>query len=130
MQSSGSKRSTRFQSVYTTGAMAIGVPGCPELACCTASMLSVRMVFTQSWSSCLVSTKFPEASLFELVNYEPDNDKSFVNAGLDHDSLESLLSSLPLDEICEFRANFDDFLTKSKVALYCPLFRTQQLRTR
>jgi hypothetical protein len=44
--------------VYTTGAIAMGVPGCPELACCTASMLSVRMVFTQSWSSCLVSKDF------------------------------------------------------------------------
>src|ERR1022692_989050 len=31
--------------------MAIGVPGCPELAACTASMERVRMVFMQSWSS-------------------------------------------------------------------------------
>src|ERR1022692_2327180 len=31
--------------------MAIGVPGCPELAACTASMERVRMVLTQSWSS-------------------------------------------------------------------------------
>ena len=46
--SAGSKRSTRFQSVYTSGASAIGVPGCPDFACCTASMESVRMVFTHS----------------------------------------------------------------------------------
>ena len=29
------------------GGQAIGVPGWPEFACCTASMDSVRMVFTQ-----------------------------------------------------------------------------------
>src|SRR5262245_19567544 len=33
-----------------TGASAIGVPGCPELARCTASIANVRMVFTASWS--------------------------------------------------------------------------------
>ncbi len=30
------------------GAMAIGVPGWPEFACCTASIDSVLMVFTAS----------------------------------------------------------------------------------
>src|SRR6266705_808283 len=40
----GSKRMTRFQSVYTSGASAIGVPGCPDFACWTASMERVRMV--------------------------------------------------------------------------------------
>src|SRR5215831_3327643 len=49
--SSGSKRSCRCQSAYATGAIAIGVPGCPEFACCTASIASVRIVFTQSVSS-------------------------------------------------------------------------------
>jgi len=31
-----------------TGAIAMGVPGLPELACCTASIESVRIVSTQS----------------------------------------------------------------------------------
>src|SRR5262249_9182400 len=44
MGSCGSKRRTRFQSVYTSGASAIGVPGCPDLACWTASIERVRMV--------------------------------------------------------------------------------------
>src|SRR5262245_50615986 len=44
MGSSGSNRRRRCQSAYATGAMAIGVPGCPELACWTASIASVRMV--------------------------------------------------------------------------------------
>src|ERR1039457_1998554 len=30
----------------------MGAPGCPELACCTASMERVRMVLIESWSSC------------------------------------------------------------------------------
>src|SRR5262249_43977767 len=42
--SSGSKRMVRFQIVYTTGASAIGVPGCPDLACWTASIARVRIV--------------------------------------------------------------------------------------
>src|SRR5262245_31776799 len=33
-----------------TGAKAIGVPGWPELACCTASIERVRMVLMLSWS--------------------------------------------------------------------------------
>ena len=33
---------------YTTGA--IGIPGCPELACCTASMDNVRIVLMHNWS--------------------------------------------------------------------------------
>ena len=39
---------TRFQSVYTSGASAIGVPGWPELAAWTASIDSVRMVLMAS----------------------------------------------------------------------------------
>src|SRR5206468_10597793 len=42
--SCGSKRRTRFQSVYTSGASAIGVPGCPDFACWTASIERVRIV--------------------------------------------------------------------------------------
>src|SRR5215469_7840333 len=48
--SSGSNCMTRFQMVYTNGARAIGVPGWPELACCTASIERVRIVLIQSWS--------------------------------------------------------------------------------
>jgi hypothetical protein len=36
--------------VYATGAIAIGVPGCPEFAACTASIASARMALTESWS--------------------------------------------------------------------------------
>src|SRR5580704_19022059 len=46
MGSSGSKRRNSCQRTYITGAIAIGVPGWPELACCTASMHRVRMVLT------------------------------------------------------------------------------------
>src|SRR5215831_10999913 len=45
--SSGSNRSKRCHKQYATGASAIGVPGCPELAACTASMDRVRMVLMQ-----------------------------------------------------------------------------------
>src|SRR3989442_4295715 len=37
--------------VYTSGASAIGVPGCPDLARSTASIESVRIVLTDNWSS-------------------------------------------------------------------------------
>jgi hypothetical protein len=50
MGSAGSKRRCRCQSAYATGAMAMGVPGWPELACWTASMDRVRMVLTDSVS--------------------------------------------------------------------------------
>src|SRR5262249_14172001 len=56
-----SKRMTRFQSVYTSGASAIGVPGCPDFACCTASIDKVRIVLIESWSSSafvIVSSSF------------------------------------------------------------------------
>ena len=43
-----------------TGASAIGVPGCPELAACTASMLSVRIVLMHSWSSSASVTRTPD----------------------------------------------------------------------
>ena len=32
----------------------MGAPGCPEFACCTASMASVRMVLMHNVSSCLL----------------------------------------------------------------------------
>ena len=32
----------------------MGAPGCPELACCTASIASVRMVLMHNVSSCLL----------------------------------------------------------------------------
>src|SRR5438045_3823451 len=40
----------RVKSLYPNGARAIGVPGWPELAFCTASMDSVRTVLMQSAS--------------------------------------------------------------------------------
>src|SRR5262249_39032509 len=43
---------TRFQSVKTRGASAIGVPGCPDFACWTASIDSVRMQLIDNWSNC------------------------------------------------------------------------------
>src|SRR5271170_4763409 len=42
--SCGSKRRNCCHSVYATGAIAMGVPGCPEFAACTPSMDKVRMV--------------------------------------------------------------------------------------
>src|ERR1700719_1930883 len=48
MRSFGSNRIKRFQMVYTNGASAIGVPGCPDLACCTASIERVRIVFIRA----------------------------------------------------------------------------------
>src|SRR6516164_1658993 len=48
MGSLGSNLRTRFQIVYTTGASAIGVPGWPEFAACTASIESVRIVLMAS----------------------------------------------------------------------------------
>src|SRR5690349_16042865 len=44
MGSCGSKRRNCCHRQYATGASAIGVPGCPELAACTASIDSVRIV--------------------------------------------------------------------------------------
>src|SRR4051794_21186205 len=60
--------------------MAIAVPGCPELACCTASMLSVRMVLTQSWSSCFVSTKSLQAAAEKCLGLW--RVKSYAKVGL------------------------------------------------
>src|SRR5205823_1958724 len=54
--SSGSKFRKFCHTAYTTGANAIAVPGWPELACCTASMLKVRIVLMLSLSSFAVPT--------------------------------------------------------------------------
>jgi hypothetical protein len=51
---SGSNRRWRCQSAYATGAMAMGVPGCPELACWMASIASVRMVLMLRVSTSVV----------------------------------------------------------------------------
>src|SRR5215813_15426230 len=61
----GSNRITRFQMVYNKGASAMGVPGCPDLACCTASMERVRMVLMHSWST--VTPAFGSASSVMLM---------------------------------------------------------------
>src|SRR5262252_4863442 len=61
--STGSKRMTRFQSVYTSGASASGVPGCPDFACWTTSIERVRMVLIANctiFSSVIMfSSRFP-----------------------------------------------------------------------
>src|SRR5262245_66370237 len=36
-----------------SGASAIGVPGWPDFACCTASIESVRMQLIDNWSNCV-----------------------------------------------------------------------------
>src|SRR5215469_1004965 len=59
--SCGSKRRNFCQRLYATGAIAIGVPGCPEFAVCTASMDSVRIVLMQ------VRSMFPTAGGAETV---------------------------------------------------------------
>src|SRR5687767_1468200 len=46
---------TRFHSTYATGARPIGAPGCPELAFCTASIASVRIVLIAVTSSAVNS---------------------------------------------------------------------------
>ena len=46
--SSGSNRRNRCHRPYTTGAIAIAVPGCPDCAVWTASMESVRIVVIAS----------------------------------------------------------------------------------
>ena len=46
----GSYRKYFCQSSYTAGAKPIGAPGCPEFACCTPSIESVRIVLTHNWS--------------------------------------------------------------------------------
>jgi hypothetical protein len=40
-----------MNNTYASGARAIGVPGCPESAFCTASIESVRIVLMHSSSS-------------------------------------------------------------------------------
>src|SRR5271154_6172265 len=50
--SCGSKRRNPCHSVYASGAIPMGVPGCPEFAACTASMAKLRMVFMLVRSMC------------------------------------------------------------------------------
>jgi hypothetical protein len=45
------------------GAIPMGDPGCPEFACWTASMASVRMVLMQSWSRVLVLIMASQSAL-------------------------------------------------------------------
>src|SRR5262245_40960303 len=82
MGSSGSKRRKRCHRQYATGAMLIGVPGCPDLACWTASIERVRMVLIANClicssvivfsdrfsllSSCLYSSHFAQAPQVSL----------------------------------------------------------------
>ena len=54
--SAGLWRRWRVKSTYARGASPIGAPGCPELACSTASIDSARMVVTASVSTSLNRT--------------------------------------------------------------------------
>src|SRR6266446_6623634 len=54
--SSGSYRRNSCHRQYVTGARPIGAPGCPLLACCTASIARVRIVLMHSVSSCVPVT--------------------------------------------------------------------------
>src|ERR1019366_7146786 len=54
--SSGSYRRNSCHRQYVTGARPMGAPGCPLLACCTASIAKVRIVLMHSVSSCLPVT--------------------------------------------------------------------------
>src|SRR5580698_350798 len=66
MGSCGSKRITRFHKVYTRGASAIGVPGCPDLACWTASIERVRIVLMANWAA--LTSVVALAAVTELMN--------------------------------------------------------------
>src|SRR5580704_1451469 len=66
MGSCGSKRITRFHRVYTRGASAIGVPGCPDLACWTASIERVRIVLMANWAG--FTSVVALAAVTELMN--------------------------------------------------------------
>src|SRR5258708_29378638 len=59
MGADGSNRRKRCHSVYATGAIAIGVPGWPELAFWIASIDSVRIVLMQSWSRSCATAEDP-----------------------------------------------------------------------
>src|ERR1035441_7855934 len=41
----------RLQSTWAAGAIPMGIPGWPELACRVASTASMRMVLTANWSA-------------------------------------------------------------------------------
>src|SRR5262249_54532501 len=116
--SSGSKCMTRFQSVYTSGASAIGVPGCPDFACCTASIDRVRIVLIDSWSSSslvIVSPSFlqrrdlaeaPEVSLRpaavgrqERLDEVPGHGRADGSAAHAEDVHVIVLDSLPSREV-------------------------------
>src|SRR5271168_4827789 len=90
MGSCGSKRITRFHRVYTRGASAIGVPGCPDLACWTASIERVRIVLMANWAvftSVVALVAVAELMRISLI---------FVNL-LTGQSTEALLLRLGLD---------------------------------
>src|ERR1041384_1854851 len=65
----------RFQRAYASGASAMGVPGWPELAACTASMDSVRMVSMQSRSSVWASLGIYRPGLILLVRWGLTTDR-------------------------------------------------------
>src|SRR5215470_1371149 len=73
--SCGSKRRNCCQRQYATGANAIGVPGWPELAACTPSMESVRMVLML-----VCSIVLRVVGLREIVAMLIESQKSFRGA--------------------------------------------------
>src|SRR5215470_12874918 len=68
--SCGSNRRNRCQRQYATGAKAIGVPGCPELAACTPSMESVRMVLMLVCSIVSSATELGYTAVVLMENQE------------------------------------------------------------
>src|ERR1700739_2504324 len=71
MGSAGSNRRTFCHRGYTTGAIAMGVPGWPEFAAWTASMHKVRIVLTLSASISGPATTAVISDPCHLVAYTP-----------------------------------------------------------
>src|SRR5215467_7823300 len=68
--SAGSKRRNRCQRQYATGAKAMGVPGCPELAACTPSIESVRMVLMLVCSIVCSARELGDTTVVLMKNQE------------------------------------------------------------
>src|SRR5215472_9217491 len=68
---SGSYRRYCCHKQYATGARPMGAPGCPEFACCTASIARVRMVLMQSVSNCCPVAKTCSLATMRLRSFQP-----------------------------------------------------------
>src|SRR5216683_1222146 len=67
----------------------MGAPGCPEFACCTASIAKVRMVLMHSISNCLPVAKVCSLTAMEAPTFSrvcqfthPDESASLLNSVL------------------------------------------------